>query len=173
MEGRRRPWHQQPTGGPLEARQLGGKDHSRGLSDYQPGSPQLGIRTPAGNSWTTASGTSPSGSPAFREAIKPGSSSGHRVRSDNGYSHSSDAGTGEKKKVLLEVATPLEATITVDEEDQPDIAPHGFGPTSISAMSAEPERLSSECERIVTGNRHSLHADTIEALDRLKSYNRQ
>jgi len=41
---------------------------------------------------TTASGASLSGSPTFRKVINPKSSSGHRLRSDNGYSHSSDDG---------------------------------------------------------------------------------
>jgi hypothetical protein len=45
-----------------------------------------------------------------------------------------------------------------------------LGLLSIPAMSSEPERMFSECKRIVTYDRHSLHSDTIEALEYLKSY---
>jgi hypothetical protein len=44
---------------------------------------------------------------------------------------------------------------------------------SIPAMSAEPERLFSECKRILTTDRHSMHADTLEAVEGLKSFNRR
>jgi hypothetical protein len=44
---------------------------------------------------------------------------------------------------------------------------------SIPAMSAEPERLFSECKRILTNDRHSMHADTLEAVEGLKSFNRR
>lgn len=43
---------------------------------------------------------------------------------------------------------------------------------SIPDMTAEPERLFSECKRIITDDRHSLQSDTIEVLGSLKSYNR-
>jgi hypothetical protein len=42
---------------------------------------------------------------------------------------------------------------------------------SIPAMSAEPERLFSECKRILTSDRHSMQADTLEAIEGLKSFN--
>jgi hypothetical protein len=44
---------------------------------------------------------------------------------------------------------------------------------SIPAMSAEPGRLFSECKRILTTDRHSMHADTLEAVEGLKSFNRR
>jgi hypothetical protein len=44
---------------------------------------------------------------------------------------------------------------------------------SIPAMSAEPERLFSECKRILTTDRESMHADTLEAVEGLKSFNRR
>jgi hypothetical protein len=43
----------------------------------------------------------------------------------------------------------------------------------IPAMSAEVERLFSQCKRIITDDRHSLKPDNIEALECLKSFNRQ
>jgi hypothetical protein len=44
---------------------------------------------------------------------------------------------------------------------------------SIPAMSAEPGRLFSECKRILTPDRESMHADTLEAVEGLKSFNRR
>jgi hypothetical protein len=44
---------------------------------------------------------------------------------------------------------------------------------SIPAMSAEPERLFCECKCILTPDRHSMHADTLEAVEGLKSFNRR
>jgi hypothetical protein len=44
---------------------------------------------------------------------------------------------------------------------------------SIPAMSAEPERLFSECKRILTSDRHSMVAETLEAVECLKSFNRR
>jgi hypothetical protein len=44
---------------------------------------------------------------------------------------------------------------------------------SIPAMSAEPERLFSECKRILTTDREFMHADTLEAVEGLKSFNRR
>jgi hypothetical protein len=41
---------------------------------------------------------------------------------------------------------------------------------SIPAMSAEPERLFSECKRILTTDRYTMHADTLEAVEGLKSF---
>jgi hypothetical protein len=40
---------------------------------------------------------------------------------------------------------------------------------SIPAMSAEPERLFSECKRILIIDRHCMHAHTLEAVEGLKS----
>jgi hypothetical protein len=44
---------------------------------------------------------------------------------------------------------------------------------TIPAMSAEVERLFSQRKRIITDDRHSLEPDNIEALECLKSFNRQ
>jgi hypothetical protein len=44
---------------------------------------------------------------------------------------------------------------------------------SIPAMNAAPERLFCECNRILTPDRHSMHADTLEAVEGLKSFNRR
>jgi hypothetical protein len=41
---------------------------------------------------------------------------------------------------------------------------------SIPAMSAERERVFSECKRILTIGRHSIHADTFEVAEGLKSF---
>jgi len=54
------------------------------------------FRTTNPGALSSESGLQPA--PAFRKATKPGSSLERRVRSDNGCSHSSDAGTEEKKR---------------------------------------------------------------------------
>ena len=78
---------------------------------------ESGLR-PAAANWTTACAASPSGSPSLprgdqaRELIGASDSAlGQRLQSQLG------CWNGREEAVLLEVASPLEATTTVDEEE--------------------------------------------------------
>jgi len=73
---------------------------------------ESGLR-PAPAHWTTASGASPSGSPAYQGATKPGNSSEPRTACS---ANDSRCWNGREETVLLEVATPLEESTTIEEE---------------------------------------------------------
>jgi len=69
----------------------------------------------------------------------------------------------------------MDATAWWSEQRQRQLYPNlhrmALDIITIPAMSAEPARLFSETEKIITSERHSLLPSTIEAIEGIKSFN--